>query len=504
MHPLYMATTPSTEGVLHKSIQGGKWLTIGTFIQRCIGFASFFILARMFTPSDFGVIAIMFLVPNILNATTETGFGSAAVQKGGDIKPYLDPLWTIGVLKSIAIAVIIFLTGPLIATFLNAENALLAIRLGGISIVLYNLANIGEMYFSKDLDFKKIVIRNISKDTAYAVTALIGAYYYRSYWVLIIATYVSYAVYALSTYILHPYRPKISFAFSRLRDLVQYSKWVVGQSWLDQIYGFLEPIIVASSTNVKSVGLYSKGKSVASVAPGFLGPMLNIISFPAYSKLKESPEKIREGFVKSLDILFFVLIPVNVLLQFSGAKLVHIFLGDQWAAITPILQAMSIFYLFNSLGDLMYVLFNAIGKPKLRLELDTIKIFFTLILIIYLTNHLGIFGTALALIFGLLPSLLLSLRRLTQVTAVTIKDVIGSVWVPFCLSLLLSLPALLWREQIIQLPIIVMISLVVITGLAYISLTWILGKHLNAGPYKTLRLILQHILPKTKEVSSLG
>jgi O-antigen/teichoic acid export membrane protein len=191
-------------------------------------------------------------------------------------------------------------------------------------------------------------------------------------------------------------------------------------------------------------------------------------------------------------------------LQFSGAKLVHIFLGDQWAAITPILQAMSIFYLFNSLGDLMYVLFNAIGKPKLRLELDTIKIFFTLILIIYLTNHLGIFGTALALIFGLLPSLLLSLRRLTQVTAVTIKDVIGSVWVPFCLSLLLSLPALLWREQIIQLPIIVMISLVVITGLAYISLTWILGKHLNAGPYKTLRLILQHILPKTKEVSSLG
>lgn len=495
-----MTNQKSTEGVLHKSIQGGKWLTIGTFIQRCIGFVSFFILARLFTPADFGIIAIMFLAPNILNSTMETGFGNAAVQKGGDIRQYLDPLWTIGILKSIFIAGIIYLTGPIIAKLLHAEHALLAIQLGGISIVLYHLSNIGELYFTKDLDFKKVVIRNISKDLGYAITAIAGAIYFKTYWVLVIATFVSYGAYAISTYFLHPYRPKLSFAFGRMKDLLGYSKWVVGQNWVDQIYSFLEPAIVAHSTNVKAVGLYSKGKSVASVAPGFLGPMLNIVSFPAYAKVREFPEKIKEGFMKSLDILFFVLIPVVILLQITGAKLVHIFLGDIWAGITPILKSFSIFFLLNSVVDLTYILFNALGLPKKRLKLDFIKIICTLAFMILFTGPYGILGAAIALIIGLLPSLFLSLQELTRTTTITYRNIFGTLWVPILLSTTLAIPTIIWRNEIAGLPIPLMIFLVVIAAIVYCSGTALLGIYWNVGPYNTIRVIIQHVFVRKNKI----
>ena len=116
------AETPGS-GVLQKSITSGKWLTAGYIIQRGISLVSFFILARLLTTADFGIVAYVLLVPKFLQATTETGFSSAAIQKDGDIKRYLNPIWTVGVIKGFVIALLIFAIGPLIARWLNVEGA---------------------------------------------------------------------------------------------------------------------------------------------------------------------------------------------------------------------------------------------------------------------------------------------------------------------------------------------------------------------------------------------
>ena len=78
------------EGVLKKSIESGKWMTLGYIFQKIIGLFSFLILARLLAPADFGVIAIVLLLPKFLQSTTETGLTSAVIQKGGDIKKYLN------------------------------------------------------------------------------------------------------------------------------------------------------------------------------------------------------------------------------------------------------------------------------------------------------------------------------------------------------------------------------------------------------------------------------
>jgi O-antigen/teichoic acid export membrane protein len=224
--------------------------------------------------------------------------------------------------------------------------------------------------------------------------------------------------------------------------------------------------------------------------------MLNIVSFPAYAKVREFPEKIKEGFMKSLDILFFVLIPVVILLQITGAKLVHIFLGDIWAGITPILKSFSIFFLLNSVADLTYILFNALGLPKKRLQLDFIKIICTLAFMILFTGPYGILGAAIALIIGLLPSLFLSLHELTRATSITYRHIFDTLWVPVLLSSILAVPTIIWRNEIAGLPIPLMICLVIIAALVYCSGTALLGIYGNVGPYGTIQVIMQHVFVK--------
>lgn len=465
-------------------------MAFGQVAQKSIGLISFFILARLLTPSDFGIMAIVLMIPNVLNAVSETGLSIAALQRGGNIYPYLDQIWTIGVVRGTLIAIATFLGAPLIAHYLHAEEASLAISLGGLIVLIYNLSNVGVIFFSKDLDFKKVFIRNISRDGAYVLVAVIAAFFYRSYWSLFAAAVASYAVQTISTYLLHPYRPKISLHFRRLKDLVGYSKWVVWQRWLDELYGFIEPAVVARTTNISATGLYSKAKNMAAAAPGMLSPILNLVGFAAYAKIKDSPEKIRDGFLKSLDILFFFLVPVTTLIMFAGGKLILIFLGDKWLPMTNTFRILLLFYLVSSIIDLGCVLLGALGFPDKKVKFDLIKMPLTIFLIIYLTITYGIVGAAGALFLGTLPIIILVVHQLVKLTRLSYTDMFSTLWVPLALSLVLVIPAFVFRDYLLHWSTIKLLLITPLPIIGYLVGIWAIGYYRGRGPWSTIRTIL--------------
>lgn len=485
---------PEEAGVLKKSITSGKWLALGYALQKGIGFVSFLILARLLSPAEFGLMALVLLVPKFVETTTDTGFATAVIQRAGDVRHYLNPIWTIGVLKALLIALLTFIFGPLIARFLHAETATLAIKLGGLFIVIINLSNIGETYLLRELNFKNIVIRNILKDVAYVLIAVTTALFFsRSYWALFVGTMAAYATQTISTYFLHPYRPRLSSEFSRLKDLIHYSKWIMGQSWLGQLYGFMETAIVARLTSIAAVGLYGKAKGMAAVAPGFLGPMIRMISFPAYTQIQTNKEKLKDGWRKSLQVIFFFLVPVTILILFAGGKIILILLGQNWLGMTNALRVLLVFFFLGTVNDVAQPLFNAIGQPDKQVKFDLVKIILTLSLIIPLTLNFGIVGTAVALLLGVIPVVILNLHYLVRLTDGRYRDILHTILVPLLISLVLLLPATLYKQPILNLATPALIALLALAGLLYLILIYLVGASWNQGPYKTLRVILSHV-----------
>ncbi len=481
------------EGVLKKSIQSGKWLSLGYVIQKCLGLVSFFILARLLKPEDFGIMGLVILLPRFLDATADTGFASALIQKEGDIKKFLNPLWTIHVLKGLAIFVVVLAVGPWLAGFLHGEQAILAISLGGIFMLILNLGNIGENYLFKELDFKKIFIRNLVREIAYIIVSIAGALLWPSYWVLFFAQLAYYLTQTIITYFLHPYRPRLSFNLNILRELFHYSKWIVGQSWLDQLYGLLESTSVARLTTLSSLGLYSKAKSMAAVAPGFLGPMLNQISFSAFAKIQTDKQKITDGFLKNLDIIGFFLIPICLLTLFVGNKLVTIVLGTPWLPMASALSIFLFYFFLGNINDLVLALSNALGKPRAQTGFTIVKICTTASLIIPATVRWGINGAAGALLVGMLPVFCLNLRSLTQLTLIKYRDMLAKIITPLLLSLIICLPYLFWGKTLLSLSTLHFCMLLIGQGIAYLTGIWLAFRLFNTGPFATLLIIAKNI-----------
>lgn len=481
------------QGVLGKSIESGKWMTIGFILEKSLGLISFFILARILTPADFGILAFVLLLPKFLQSTTETGFSAAVVQRQQTIDKYLNPIWTIGIVKSLIIAAITFVAGPYIAKFFNVEHAAMAIQLGGFFILIYSFSNIGQVYFFKNLDFKKIFIRNLSRQIAYITFTLLALLLTKSYWALVIGMFAQYLAETISTYILHPYRPKLSFQFKKLTGLFDFSKWIIGQGWLAQANTFIENSIVGKLLGAGAMGLYTKAKNIASIAPGLLSSIITRVGFPAYAQIKDKPEKIREGLLKSFDLLFFFVIPISFLAVAAGGKLILIVLGKQWLPMADTFRIALFFFIFNHLTEIAYSLLNGIGRPDKKVKYELFRIPLTLVLIAVLTPRFGMEGAAVSLLLGSLPTALLILRSLMKLTLVTCRDIIGTIIIPITISIILFIPVSLYKDYILMKGTPVFLFVVALLGILYLASIYIIDKRWRRGPYKTIKLILNNI-----------
>lgn len=467
-----------------------------TIFQKIISFLSFLVLARLLFPEDFGIIAMLLIVPNFLDLITSPSLESALIQSKNDPEPYLNSIWTFNILKSLAIFIAVFFSASLIAGFFHIEKAIWAIRLSGVLVVIAGFANIAQLFFFKDIDFKKIFIRDIIASSSYAMVAISFAIFYRSFWPLFLGYIAQYLSATVVTYFLHGFRPRLNFQFGNLRNLVHYSKWIFGQNLITRIIPMIENSLIGKMVSISGVGLYSRAKSLASMPSAPLYNIITKVTFPAYSKIQDSYEKIKDGFLKSLDILFAFSVPFVVLLLEAGHRIILVLLGEKWIEMDALLKILILAVTINSLPILSGPIFNALGKPKIQFGIGVANILiFTaalfLLIPIYATK-----GAAFAVLATSVILVVVSLYKLIKILRIKIIDIIKIPLIPLVSSLMLLIIGRLVLSQTEHISDISFAILISFLGLLYAGLIIFSGLVLKSGPYNTLRLVWHEIFKK--------
>ncbi len=485
-----------TRGAFGLSLKAGKWFFINMVIQRILAFATFFIVARILYPEDFGIITLVLIVPNFLDLVTNLSFENALIRHKEDTRPYLDAAWTFGILRGTIITLLVFLFAPKIASFFDIEEAVNAIRLSGFIILIQYLSNVAQLYFFKDMDFRKILWRDLSNRLAYFFVTISLAFILKSYWALIIGLFAQYATSAIATYFLHSYRPKIRFNFKILKELLDYSVWVYGQNLLAQIIGNFEDILVGKLTGTSNLGLYGKAKSLAGGPITPLSSMISKISFPAFARIQDDREKISEGITKSFDLLFLISIPFVASVLLGGHKMVAIVLGERWMEIVSVFKILSVGISINVLTAVIAPLFNALGQPKISFKIDMVFSITFIASLIILTPKFGIEGAAWSLVIASLIIFFAAILFGKGLVNINFKKMIYSGLVSFSATIIASgFGSLFLKTKFFNdnLGFLVIISGL---GVIYLLSVFIAGKYLGVGPAGTIVLAWRELTRK--------
>jgi len=413
-----------------RTVRGGVWVFSLRIIQQSFGLARLVILARILSPNDFGLMGIVLLTMATLETFTQTGFQAALIQKKEDIRSNLDAVWTVLILRGFILFAILYFIGPYVAIFFNTPEAKPIMQVIGFSVLLQAFTNIGVIYFQKELEFKKEFIYQVAGTLADFIVAVSAVLILQNVWALVFGLLAGKAARCFVSYLIHPYRPHLSLDLGKAKELFGFGKWILGSSILIFLITQGDDIFVGKLLGVTALGFFQLAYRISNLPATEITHVISQVTFPAYSKLQDNIPKLREAYLKVLQITAFLSFPIAGLIFILAPDFTRIFLGEKWMPMVPAMMALCIFGVTRSIGATMGPILYSTGRPKIQTRLSGFQLLAMAVIIYPLTIQWGILGSSLAVVIPNILALILITREAKNIIEFRYKDFFLSITAP--------------------------------------------------------------------------
>lgn len=403
-------------------------------VQRLIGIVSTLILARLLTPDDFGIIAILALTIHLTDILSDAGSKQYIIQKQNTEDSDLNTAWTIDIIGKFTLTGIIWLIAPTIATSLNNPLLTDAIRVVSLCIPIRAMHNPALILLAKEFDYKRLFKLGVwQKLLSFSVVMIVVAIQ-PSYWAIVAGDIVSAMVLLVGSYQIHSYRPGLSLA--HLKEQWAFSQWSLLRGITGYARSQADILIVSKLFPPAALGGYHLQRELA-LTPAFslvipaIEPLLSAIA-----KAKYDAQLLAYRLRLSMVTLLALLVPLSIFIFFSSELIVAVLLGDQWLQYHELLAYFSLMFFAFCFHALISDCFTAINRMRLLFYFDllsTFAIVAILLAFIDLDIHLFALVRGVAGLF-ITISLLLLLNTVTQLNILRLLVNL----LPACLAAVLS------------------------------------------------------------------
>ena len=332
------------------------------------------ILARLLTPDEFGIIAIVTIFSNFFRLLSNFGLGPAIIQNKSidnfDIKSY----FTLSTIIAIVLSILFFFSSKIISLFFDDVRLIKAIQYLSISVFIFSLQVVPKALLLKELRFKENAIFLFLSQFISSIVAIILALnnfsYYSIIFKVILDSFLSFII----------FYTKSSTDIGVIFNKNLYQRFILS---IKKIYTFslnqflfnivnyfsknLDNILIAKFLGATPLAFYDKSYRLMLMPVHNLTHVLTPVFLPVLSKY-QNHKKIYVDFKKLISILSLVGFSLSVFLFFNAKELILIVYGDQWHTSIEYFQILSLAVGFLIVTASFGSIFQAIDRTKLLLK----------------------------------------------------------------------------------------------------------------------------------------
>lgn len=371
---------------------GGSLWTIGwRFSSRGLGILSIAVLARLLTPSDFGIIALATGIAQSLDHVTHLGTEEALI-RARDPKPLWDTGFTLSLVRAFVIAVLL-VAFALPASHLFGDRrvgvVMLALALG---VLLDGAANIGTVEWRRALRLDLDVRLQLWPRLLGVAVNIAAAVMLHSYLALVAGMLAQRAAQCVASWRMHPMRPRLSIAAWRELAPVSLWSWLTGLAMLARQRGPV--LLVGGFVGAGAAGLYSVAAEIAAMpTTELLEPMTRAV-YPALAS--DAATGASGTWLRVAAVAALVTLPGGVGIALVAQPLVRLGFGAAWDAAVPALQILALAGSASTFGLFGLTNFLAEGRLRTIFAVTGVAALVRILLLIVLIPRTGIIGAALA------------------------------------------------------------------------------------------------------------
>ncbi|MFO7652757.1 MAG: lipopolysaccharide biosynthesis protein [Candidatus Krumholzibacteriia bacterium] len=353
------------------------------------------ILARLLVPGDFGLLAIAVVAVDFLIAITDLGMVPALVQRPGADRRHYDAAWTVGVLRALLIAAVVFAAAPGIAALFAEPRAADLIRVLALRPLIESAASIRIAELTRGLRFRAIAFIRLPDAVVNTAVAIALANTF-GVWALVIGTLAGQVAFLAMSYILAPYRPRLSFDRAAAGSLIRFGRWIFLTGLIAIAGSSVLQIVISRRLGAVELGLYFLAARLAHLPLEVSTEVVGAVAFPLYASLQEDLRQAERAFRSLLAGMAALLVPVCAVLIALAPSLVENVLGDRWLGTAPLIRLLALTTVIGLLGESVVPIFKGLGQPARIMVLEIIQSTVLVTLAWFMAGAHGITGAVLA------------------------------------------------------------------------------------------------------------
>lgn len=426
------------EGMGKRVLIGVAWMGGARVIVNLFALASTILLARLLTPEDFGLVAIVGAAAAILSAISELSLAQALIKLDEPDDADYNSAWTLNFIRALVTAIAMVMISIPLAKAYSEPRLVPMFAVAAFGAAIGSLENPRIVIFRRQLDFRPDFQIAIVEKIASFMVAIALAFIFRSYWALIIGNVVASFVRVSMTYMKITHIPR--FDISRWRELMSFSIWLTLSEVIKSLNERAVPLIAGAFLPTSAVGHYSLGARVASMPISETAGALLHALFPAFSRMDKDLPRMRRAYVRAQGMTSLVVLPAGFGMASVALPMVQVLLGEQWLPAVPIVQAVAISSAILAVNNALPLAMATGNTGEIfRRNLRSLAIQIPLVVAgLYWGREKGDFGLtglAVALVVSAVINILINMMLVRKLVRSPLREQLGLAARPFIASI---------------------------------------------------------------------
>ena len=360
-------------GLKDKAISGVKWNAIGRFSTQGVNFIIGLILARLLSPSDYGVVGMVGIFFAIAQTFIDSGFGSALIRKNDCNDTDYSTAFYFNILVGLVCCILLCIASPFIADFFNTPILKDLVKVMSLNLFISSFAIVHTARLTHSVDFKSQSIVNLLTAMIAGTCGVLMAYKGFGVWSLVFQHLINSIVRVILLILITRWLPSYTFSRDSFKYLFNFGSKILLSSILHTIYSNLTTMLIGKFYAAKDLGFYTRGQTLAVFPSSNVNSIIQSVSYPVLAKIQDDDKYLIEAYRKLISMTSIVMFFGMTLLAAIAKPLIVSLLTDKWLDAVVYLQVFCFAYMFDHLCSLNLNILYVKGYSNLVLRLEIIK-----------------------------------------------------------------------------------------------------------------------------------
>jgi PST family polysaccharide transporter len=416
-------------------VRGSALAGGGYALSQGLTLASYLVLARLVTPTEFGQFTAGLVLLALAQLYTESGMLSALVYRRDRLEEAAATAVIATVLGGMMVSLLLFAAAPLIGSFFNSST-IAGVAAAGSGISLVRAAGIvPDALMQRRFSFLRRTIVEPAGVLAFGVTGVVLTASGLGVWGLVLAQYAQVLVTALLSWSLARWRPQLRLAsFGMWRELISYGRHTIAATTVIRVSEEIPVLLLGRFTGTAPLGQFRYGRRIASLPLAMLMAAGSYVLFPAFARIATERERFQASVLRALRWMAILAFAGGLIMIPLGEPLTKLAFGAVWTDAGKAAMALGVFTAARGVTSLIVETLKADGRPDVVTRMNVVEIVVGSAAMVALLP-LGLVGVCIGISIGAVVRAAYAFSRAHAIVGIPLPKMLEAVRAPLLAAL---------------------------------------------------------------------